>query len=255
MRISSALAGVALVGLSLAPAPAHADGESTVSLASLLDAARRHHPTLAKQPLLAQSLELTRAKLNRAYWPQLSLGAQATWQSEVTSIAIPIPGLNISPPSKDQYKATLDLKQSIWDGGVTADQKHLAETQARVEHEKVNVEWHQVQDRILQLYFAGVVQQELEAQDEALQRYLGTVVDKAQVALKNGLSTERDLLLAQARQLEAGQAMAEASAQLTGVRQSLQDLTGAALSPSAVLAPEATTCAEPGTHPAPSSLR
>jgi len=255
MRTSWALASVYFVGLALAPGLGRAEGEPSVSLESLLDAGRKHHPALAKHPLISQSLELSRSKINRAYWPQLSLGGQATWQSEVTSISIPLPGVSISPPAKDQYRATLDLKQSIWDGGVAAERKQVAETQSRVEHEKANLEWYQVHDHIVELYFAGVVQQELEAQGKALQHYLGAIVDKAQVALKSGLTTERDVLLAQARQLEAGQAMAEAAAGLAGVRHSLEDLTGARLSQDVRLAAPAQSCVEPETHPAPSALR
>jgi outer membrane protein TolC len=232
---------------------AHAEGEASVSLGSLLDAGRRHHPTLAKQPLLAESLELTKAKINRAYWPQLSLGGQATWQSAVTSIDIPVPGVSVSPPAKDQYRVTLDLKQNIWDGGVTSDQKRVAESRTRVEHEKVNVEWHQVRDRILSLYFAGVVQQELRAQGELLMHNLGVVVEKAELAQKNGILTERDVLLARAKQVEARQAMAEASAELLGVRRSLEELTGATLAESAVLASE--SCVAPATRPSADALR
>ncbi len=255
MRTSWAL--VLLVGASLVAlaGPARAEGEPSVTLDALLEAGRKHHPALAKQPLLAQSLELTQAKLNRAYWPQLSLNGQASWQSEVTSIDIPIPGAALAPPSKDQYRATLDLKQSIWDGGVTGDQKHVAESRSRVEHERVNVEWYQVRDRILQVYFAGVVQQELKVQGESLQRYLGTVVDKAQLALKSGTLTERDVLLAQGKQLEARQSLAEATAQLAGVRRSLEDLTGSTLADGAVLVTPEARCAAPQKHPPATALR
>jgi outer membrane protein TolC len=255
MRSSWAVISLVFLGLTSLPGLARAQAAPSVTLEALLEAGRKHHPSLAKQPLLAQSLELTTAKLNRAYWPQLSLGGQATWQSEVTSINIPIPGLKVTPPAKDQYRATVDLKQSLWDGGVTSDQKLVAQSRARVEHEKVNVEWHQVRERILQLYFAGVVQQELEAQARALQTNLGAVVDKAELALKSGTLTERDVLLARGKQLEARQSLAEASAQLAGVRRSLEDLTGAKLADQAVLTTPTSPCTAPLQPPAAGSLR
>jgi outer membrane protein TolC len=253
MRGSWAVSWV-VAGLCLAPVLAHAEGEPSVSLESLIEAARRNHPTLAKEPLLSESLELTKAELNRAYWPQLTLGARATWQSAVTSVDIPIPGVRVIPLSNDQYRASLDIQQNLWDGGVTSEQKQLAQARSGVEREKVKLDWHQVRDRILQLYFAGVVQQHLEAQGELLQRYLGTVVEKAKVSLNSGVVTERDVFLAQAKQLEARQAMVEATAQLSGVRRSLEELTGATLPRAVVLADPARSCAPPQAHTPASAL-
>jgi outer membrane protein TolC len=255
MRTSWAVLSLVSLGLCAQPTLAHAESGPTVTLQSLLEAARRSHPTLAKQPLLAKSLELTRAKINRAYWPQLSLNGQATWQSDVTTIDVPVPGVNITPPSKDQYRVTLDLKQTIWDGGVASDQKRVAESRSRVQHEQSNVEWYQVRDSILQLYFAGVVQQDLEAQGEALEQHLEQVVEQARVALKSGVATERDVLLAQAKQLEARQASAEARSRLVGVRQSLHELTGAKLPQNGVLAAPPASCDAPQAPPAPGALR
>jgi outer membrane protein TolC len=254
MRESWAVVSVIVAGLGLAPVVAQAEGEPSVSLTTLIEAARRHHPTLAREPLLSQSLELTKAELNRAYWPQLTLGGRATWQSAVTSVVLPIPGVGVAPLSKDQYRATLDLQQNLWDGGVASEQKQLAQARSVVEREKVKLDWHQLRHRILQLYFAGVVQQDLEAQGELLQGHLGVVVEKAQVSLKSGVLTERDVVLAQAKQLEARQAMVEASAQLAGVRRSLEELTGATIPRAAVLATPAASCAPAEAHTPASAL-
>ncbi len=257
MRRSGAIiTSVAVVGVWIGlPALVRADGGRTVSLESLMEAGRRNHPTLAKRPLLAHSLELSRERINRAYWPQLSLGGRATWQSDVTSVDIPLPGATIPTPSKDQYRVTLDLQQNLWDGGVAADQKRVAQSRSRIEQEKVNLDWYQVRDRILQLYFAGLVQQELRDQARALDGYLDTVVEKAQLALKHGVATERDVLLAKARQLEARQATADATAKLASVRRSLEDLTGARLSADAMFATPVAACSAPADpHPRPDAV-
>ena len=247
------ISAVLLVGFSLwSSRPASADVDSSVSLASLLEAARKHHPTLAKQPLLEKSLALRSKEINQAYWPQLSVGASATWQSDVTSVDISVPGVMISPPPKDQYRATLNLQQNIWDGGIVADQKRVAEKLTRVEHEKVNLEWYQVHDRILRLYFAGVVQQELQSQAETLDAYLSTTIENAELALHSGVITERDVLLIKARQIEARGVAADAKAQRTRVQRSLEDLSGATLPTGTNFAAPARRC-EPGQERHPKS--
>src|SRR5690606_9600885 len=152
-----------LLCLCLCPAAlAEEASQQAISLNSLMEGGRHNHPSLAKQPLLAASLSLQRERINRTYWPQLSVGGQVTWQSEVTQIDVPLPGISSPAPAKDQYRATLDLRQKLWDGGAASEQKRMAEAHTRGEREKVNLEWYQVQDQILQLYFAGIVQQRSE---------------------------------------------------------------------------------------------
>ncbi len=234
---------------------ATAESNPGISLQSLLRAGRQNYPLLAKQTLLNDSLKLTQKKMNRAYWPQLSLNASASWQSDVIDIDIPIPGSTISPPTKDQYKATINLKQNIWDGGVTADQKRVAEKRSQIEHERVNLDWYQVRSQILQLYFAGVVQQELATQAETLDRYLGKVIDNAQVALRSGVATKRDVLLVKARQLEARQATIDAKSRLASVKRSLENLTGLAISADSQLATTFLPCpASEKTPPNPNTI-
>lgn len=230
-----------LVATIIAPVAARADGDS-VALATLLEAGRQYHPTLAKQPLLTQALAVQKSQINQLYMPRLALVGQASWQSDVTSINIPLPNVSITPPSKDQYKVALELQQSIWDGGVAAQQKRVAEQRAAVETEKVNTEWYQVRERIVQLYFAGAVQQELKHQAESVNQYLATVLEKAKVAKANGVIIERDVILVQARQLEARQAIVDADAQIASVRQLLTDLTGVVLPVSTKFASEAAAC-------------
>lgn len=213
-----------LCALLAARAEAHSDSATTLD--ELLKDAREHHPSLAKKPLLDQSRDLERSRLSGAYYPQLSLGGQATWQSEVTEVGVAVPGVSISPPPKDQYRVTLDLQQSIWDGGVTADQKEVVDKRTNVEREKANLEWYQVRDNVVGLYFNGVVQQELEAQAKTLDAYLETLIEKTELLVEEGLATERDALLLKARQLEAKQAEIDAAQTLEGVRKGLEELTG-----------------------------
>ena len=249
MRLSRAPAW--LLGISgwLVFSPlAQASDTSSLTLDALLEAGHANYPSLAKNPLIAESLKLSLTRANRSYLPRLSLGAQATWQSDVTSVNIPIPGANITPPPKDQYRATLDLQQSIWDGGVIHEQKQVIETRSRLEQEKVNLEWYQVQGTILHLYYTGVVQQELQQQGHALYEHLGSIVEQSKAALANGVVTERDVLLAQAKQLEAKQAVVDADARLAAVKQSLHELTALSFGENARLAAPTSRCNAPASE-------
>jgi hypothetical protein len=48
---------------------------------------------------------------------KIDLNAQATYQSDVTSLPISLPNVTVNPPNKDQYRATVDVNQLIYNGG------------------------------------------------------------------------------------------------------------------------------------------
>jgi outer membrane protein TolC len=81
------------------------------------------------------------------------------------------------------------------------------------------------------------------------------MVKSAQLSLEHGVATERDLLLVQARHLEAEQAIADADARLASLRGSLEELTGAPWASGARLAaPRAGCAASEPTRPKPEAL-
>lgn len=257
MRLSNQLVSMLAIGsCALAATPVWAQTSDITTLEELVEAAREHHPSLAKQPLLQKSRNLQHSRLSSAYYPQLSVGGQATWQSQVTEVDVPVPGVSISPPPRDQYRATLDLQQTIWDGGVTSDQKKVVDERTSVEHERANLEWYQIRDRVAGLYFNAVVQQELEAQASTLDAYLDTLIETTELLVAQGLATERDVLLLEARQLEAKQARVDATQALEGVRRSLEDVTGHPLPPGTELAPPPAECsARLRKRPSPATIR
>ena len=98
--------------------------------------ARGHYPEIRQYDLIRRTAEYDLSNARRAWLPQLSLSAQATWQTDVPGFpremtgflagqGLEIPGLN-----RDQYKAQLELSQTIWDGGRSSADKRMAEAEA-----------------------------------------------------------------------------------------------------------------------------
>ena len=203
-----------------------AQTSNPISLDQLLQTARSYHPILQKEALINDGLAAQLSQLSKNYYPQLSANAQATWQSEVTSIKIPFPGIDIQPPPKDQYKATLDLQQSIWDGGQLSGQKYLVSQSAEVERKRLGVEWYQVQQTIVNLYFNAALAQTAETQAKNLYTFLDAQIEKARVAQKNGIIIEKDVESLRARQLEALQNQEAYHEQVLAIGKSLELLTG-----------------------------
>jgi hypothetical protein len=82
---------------------------------------------------------------------QIDLNAQATYQSDVTSLPISLPNVTVNPPNKDQYRAT-DVNQLIYNGGLIDATAKIKEAQTKTLQQQTEVNLYQLRSRINQLY-------------------------------------------------------------------------------------------------------
>jgi outer membrane protein TolC len=90
----------------------------TFTLQQVQELARQNYPLIKQKELIQQTKEISIANLQKGFLPQFVLNGQATYQSEVTQVKIPVPGVNIDPLSKDQYRVLADVNQTLYDGGL-----------------------------------------------------------------------------------------------------------------------------------------
>ena len=72
---------------------------TSLNLEKAYKLARENYPLIKQKDLIARSSFLTIENIRTAFLPQLSVSGQASYQSDVTSISIPIPGFKFSPLS------------------------------------------------------------------------------------------------------------------------------------------------------------
>ncbi|MDD3787927.1 MAG: TolC family protein [Petrimonas sp.] len=171
--------------------------------------AAEHYPAIARFDVIEKTKNFNLANANTAYLPQLSLGAQATWQSDVTKIDLKLPEnfppLDIPVPDKDQYKVTAEVNQVIWDGGKIAAQKKSIVANAEVEKQKLETEAYALRERVNNLYFGILLLNEQLDQQSILEKELQRNYDKVQSYITNGVANEADLSAVKVEQLKAGQ--------------------------------------------------
>ncbi|MCB0637241.1 MAG: TolC family protein, partial [Lewinella sp.] len=204
---------------------------SVLSLEDCLNQARAHSPVLAQQPLVAEALVTQTRRLNRDYWPQLNLNGLATWQSEVISVPLEFPGIDIPSPPQDQYRVTLDVQQTIWDGGLTQARKAQAEAQARATNQELVVNFYQAERQIRQLYFGALLAERQRDYAELLQTDLQRQIQRLQAAVDNGVAVPSDVRQLQAKLLEVQQQQRSAQHQKTAALAALEQWTGNAIPP------------------------
>lgn len=188
--------------------------------------ARENHPALKQLELYQQILNLKNENNSTSYLPQVNLNGQATYQSDVTKIGISLPNMKIPSVDKDQYKVYLDLKQTIWDGGLSKAKELVNQTENAGNIQQTEVELYQVKERINQFFFTSfLVQENLNI----LEKKTETLSERRKIlesAVKNGmiLSSELDQLIAEL--LKTDQQKLELQTNQETVRYALSILTG-----------------------------
>lgn len=202
-----------------------------LSLDQCLDQARANSPLLAQQPLLAEALAAKTTQLNRSYWPQLQVAGQATWQSDVVSVPIDIPGVMIPTPPQDQYRATLDLQQTLWDGGAMTAQKNQVESQTRAESQRLAASFYQMEGQIQQLFFGAILAGRQRSIAELMITDLQRQLARLEAAVENGVALPSSVQQLRAKLIELEQQQTAAYHRRSAALAALEQWTGEPISP------------------------
>lgn len=169
------------------------------------------------------------------YLPQISFKGQATYQSDVTMLSIPIPNFKPAELSKDQYKLTLDVRQLLYDGGNTTSLKTTESKQADVDEQKVEVDLFTLKQKINDLYFSILLLQEKKKVNEVLVSDLKSRIAETESRIKNETVTVNNLYILQAQMLQTEQDIQNIDNDKTGSLKMLGELIGSKISESTVL--------------------
>jgi outer membrane protein TolC len=143
-------------------APILAFAQQTLTLEECYALTEKNYP-LAKQTALLEEKTNSEIKvLEKEKLPKLDLNAQATYQSDVIEFPMNLPNTNIEPPNKDQYRATIDANQLIYNGGSIAANTRLKTAELETQQQQVAVNLYTLKSRINNNYFSVLLFQEQE---------------------------------------------------------------------------------------------
>lgn len=172
----------------------------TITLDGCYMAARKNYPLIKQYDLIEQSKGYNLATAAKGYFPQLSLNARASWQSDVTEfpdafmVIMNKMGIDgISFPDKDQYRIVLELYQTIWDGGMISAMQKQVKAQSEIDKQRIEVDLYTVNNQINQLYFGILLLDEQLIQNDLFQKELQRNYDRISSYADNGLANQSDL--------------------------------------------------------------
>ena len=199
-----------------------AGGAQTVGIEECFEKAEAHYP-LAKQRGLAEREKRAETEnIAKTLLPQATLNLRASYQSDVVSVPLDIPGL--PEIGRDQYKATIDVTQTLWDGGVAKALTRIATLEGEAEALGIDVEVYRLRDRIAGLYLGALLLDEQMRQTDLLTENLETSLKTAEAMQANGIAVSSDIDVLKVEILNALQRKTE----LAGTRDSYLAMLSAA---------------------------
>jgi len=128
--------------------------------------------------------------------------------------------------SRDQYKATLDINQLIYDWGRIKSSKKAEELNLKVNQQNTQVELNKLKEQINKFYFAILI---LQKNEELMSLMLNDIEQRqltVESGVKNGVLLSSDLNVLQAEKLKIKQSITQLINQRLAAIRILSEITG-----------------------------
>lgn len=201
---------------------------SQLKIEACYEKAEANYPLIQAYELIEKSKEYNLSNASKGYLPQVMLSAKATYQSDVTKVPIDIPG--VKGLSKDQYGATIELNQTVWDGGHIRSKKEELLTQSEVEGKNIDMMLYTIRERVNQLFFGVLLYDGMLQQNEIYQKELQRNLNLVSAYIQNGIANQSDKDAVRVEQVKAVQQYAELTHNRQAYLAMLSALMGEAMS-------------------------
>lgn len=162
-------------------------GQQTVTLSECYGFLNQNYPLIKKQALLKAQSEVQQDAIRTANLPRIELNGQATYQSEVIQFPLEVPGMTIEPLNNDQYRATIDVLQPIYNGGAVNSSAALSTAESEIKQQEAAVSLYQLKAKINYYFISTLLLQENESLFQDKLKQLNLKLKELEVAVSNGV--------------------------------------------------------------------
>ena len=191
--------------------------------------AKENYPDIKQYDLIDRSEKYNLSNLSKRYLPQVSFSAQAGYQSDVVRVPIDLPGIDIPTQSREQYRATFDVSQTLWDGGATSAQRRLTTLSSELDRQSVEIALYALRERVNNLYFGILMLDEQLKQLDIFSDDLQSSLRMVESLAKNGAAMQSDVDAVRVEILSVGQRRAELTSDRAAYADMLAAMTGEAI--------------------------
>ena len=171
--------------------------------------------------------------LTKGWLPTLDANGSILYNSSVVDMSsalgsLPIPGIAsaIKPLPHEQYKVTVDINQTIYDGGAIKVARDLEKTELSVNEKQTETDLYKLRGQINSFYFNLLL---IARQKELLNNFLELITKRLssmQSALNNGVIIKSDIDVLTAEKIKLEQQLSENEIRKVSLLKVLSDITG-----------------------------
>lgn len=211
----------------------------TITLFECHRSAMETSPLHVQKELHMQASELSRKNHVAGWYPSVEMNGKYTWQNEVVEMPFPeqlFPGTDLPTMPHYNYKLSLDVQQTLYDGGISKRAGELELARSEVNRQKVEVGMNRLKGQVNNLYFYIL---SLQLRREALQLKIDEIGERMaslESLIRNEAVPASDLNILKAESLVAGQQLAEADISRRSAMVMLSELASLEISDESVLA-------------------
>lgn len=173
--------------------------QEVLGITECYERAKANYPLIRQYRLIEKTAHYNISNASKGWLPGLSVNAKVSYQSETTrlpfdveKLASVVPGFEIPELNKDQYQVVAELKQNLWDGGEIQVARETSRAQAATEQARLESNLYELNDRVNQLYFGSLLQDELISQNASLQKDIRANLQRIEAMMENGVANQSD---------------------------------------------------------------
>ena len=184
-------------------------GQQKLTLEECQIAVTKNYPLAKQLNLYTQKGNFEKKVIEKGNLPKVDVNAQATYQSDVIEFPFSMPNTSIKPLNKDQYRATLDVQQLIYNGGLIKANSELKDIQIQNAKQQVNVSLYQLKTKVNFSFMTVLLLQEQNELLIAKKDLLTNKIKEVRSGVKNGMLLPSSEYVLQAELIKVNQLLAE----------------------------------------------
>jgi outer membrane protein TolC len=205
--------------------------QQSITLWQCYDSAAVATPLSGERDIYSRMSLLRDQNLASAWLPSLDLSGSFSYQSDVVDLSDMLGSLPISPdllPSipHEQYRATVDINQIIWDGGVTRNAREVEKVVNELNLRQNEADIYRLREQVNNYFFPLLLTKSQIEVTQLLLSELDARIGEISSAIENGVITPMTLDVLRAEMIRVEQTLYELTRRHEAITMVLEQITG-----------------------------
>lgn len=205
--------------------------QKSITLWQCYDSAASASPVAGERAIYTDMTRLHDRNLASAWLPGFDLGGSFNYQSEVVDLSemlgsVPLPPGSLPSIPHEQYRATADLSQVIWDGGVTRSAREVEKVVSELNMQQSEADLYRLREQVNNYFFSVLLVRRQVEVISILISELDARILEVTSGVENGVMPPVTLDVLRAEKIKAEQSAAELERRHDALTRALELITG-----------------------------